>query len=86
MYCAAVAQHNHSMSDPTEWQEDDPKASGWYAVMQGWDAAEGFFPGARLWDGDHWDKTTTAGVVRYAGPFDDEAAALAWADAHDPDL
>ncbi len=66
---------------PKEWTwGDSPGPAGWYAISYCWDSQEGIFPGAARWTGEWLPKRP---VGAFAGPFDDEASAKAWADEHD---
>ena len=81
------------MPDPTaitDWSWGPmPAVSGWFAVVRSWDPAEGMSAGVVYanqgivsWPGSNG---MALGGRGHAGPFATQAAALAWADAHDPE-
>lgn len=71
------------MSD-TWTYERKPSSAGWYAILYCWEPEEGVFHGASCWDGKTWDQDLP--ISGFHGPHESEAAAAAWADAHDPGL
>lgn len=70
IYCESIAQENTY-----------PAVPGIYAVTICWDSEEGLFPGVAEWTGLGWSKDTP--VLAWAGPFDTEKLAKAWAYDHD---
>lgn len=65
-----------------EWEySSNPIIKGWYAVTICWDAQEGLFPGALLWDGEAWSESSP--VMAFCGPFIDQESAVEWAHEND---
>jgi hypothetical protein len=75
---------------PTEWSFDPlpSNATGWFAVIRCWDAAERMFP-STAWAEDSAFKDEPAvardGCTGHAGPFLTEDEALRWGYDHDPE-
>ncbi len=66
-----------------------PAVDGWFAVIRCWEPEEGMFPDA-VWASkgkvaEAHDGGLTLDGSGHAGPFPTEAAARAWAEAHDPE-
>lgn len=76
----------HRISSGGAWTNTQPRLDGWYAVVFGWDEAEGYFVDAAYWNAKGFDWRSNAAIILQYGPFLNEGLARQWAYANDPQL
>lgn len=74
----------HIINSSGAWTNTQPRADGWYAVVFGWDEAEGYFVDVAYWEKRGFIWNSNAAIILQYGPFLSEDLARQWAYANDP--